>query len=617
MIIKKKNIFSLWIFILLSITIIIFRFSKQPENVLSWDVFGYYLYLPATFIYDDLSLQNSDTILKIIDDYNISNTFYQANKLENGNWVIKYSMGLSIFYSPFFFTAHIIAQNTDYVANGFSLPYQNSIAYGLLIYTILGIWFLRKILLRFFSDKLASLIMISIILGTNYFNLTTFNNLMSHNMLFFTYTIILWLTIRWHETFKIKHAILLGVFIGLAILSRPVELVCILIPVFWNVYDKESFVEKRKLFLKYRNHVLGLVISIILIGIPQLIYWKITSGKFFFYSYQNPGEGFEFLWPYTLKFLFSFRKGWLIYTPIMIFAILGFYYLYKNNRKIFFALFIYFIINLWVVSSWSCWHYAASFSSRAIMQSYAIMAIPLGYFFMSILGKNNFKKYLILILTIFFIILNLFQIWQYNNNIIDPYRMTGAYYFKTFGKTKVSENERKYLSFDRFQEINENTINNINYKKTIVKKLDFDVLDQDNKSNYSDEYSKSEEFSFILNKDKIYSPSINYDYKDLSKKDYVIIKTSVYVFPIFDLSENPVSLVVTFLHKGKNYKYQTIDLEEHKHNIKLNQWNKVTMYYLSPEVRQKSDNLLVYVWLRGQQKVFVDDLLIEVFEPRN
>ena len=71
---KKKRV-SLIVVIFLSAIIVYFNFSFLPINALSWDVFGYYLYLPATFIYHDLGLKDVSIIHEIIEKYNNTATF--------------------------------------------------------------------------------------------------------------------------------------------------------------------------------------------------------------------------------------------------------------------------------------------------------------------------------------------------------------------------------------------------------------------------------------------------------------------------------------------------------------------------------------------------------------
>ena len=136
------------------------------NGVLAWDNFGYYLYLPAVFIYDDLKLEKSEWIIDVREKYNPSPSFYQAHYVEGGTHVIQYTMGMAIIYTPAFLLAHAYASFSDtYPADGFSLPYQFSILLYALLIILLGLFFLRKICLYFFNDRLASILIITICLG--------------------------------------------------------------------------------------------------------------------------------------------------------------------------------------------------------------------------------------------------------------------------------------------------------------------------------------------------------------------------------------------------------------------------------------------------------------------
>lgn len=612
----KKNLFSAFLLIVISYLILHFRYLQPPVNVLSWDVFGYYLYLPAIFIHNDLGLQDFSVIDNIIDLYQNTSTFYQAQMGPSGDWVIKYPVGLAILYSPFFFIGHLAAHLMDYPVDGFSLPYQYSIIIGGLVYTILGLFFLRKVLLKLFSEKVTIILLIIVVFGTNYFEHVTYEGIMPHNFLFTLYAIILWLTIRWHESHKLKHAILLGLVIGLTVISRPSEIVCFLIPALWFIKSKASYQKKVQLLKKNRKQVFLFCFAVLVAVLPQLIYWKLFTGNFFYYSYSNPGEGFEFLWPYTFKVLFSFRKGWLLYTPVMIFSIIGFYYLYKRNRKIFYPVFVYFLINLYIVSSWSCWWYAAGYSQRALIQSYPVMIIPLGYFIVWLLNTRKIKRVVIFIIIALMIFLNLFQTWQYTNAIIDCSRMTRAYYWKIFGKTIVTENDRKLLLIDRSYSGKFVIENEENFDKSRLEYLDFEDGDKRYKDLYSTKVSYSGSYSVKLDKLKNFSPDIHKKYKQITDKEYAYIRASAWVYPVYDLNDNPFSLVATFNHNGGLYSYIATNSED-LDNLELNKWHRIEVEMITPEVRSKNDKLYVYIWLRGEKTMYVDDIQVEIFEPRD
>jgi len=593
------------------------RISHPPKNNISWDVYGYYLYLPATFIYNDLGLKNKTVIEELNEKYHSTTTYYQFSYSQKGNFIMKYTMGMAILYSPAFFTGHLIALNTKYPADGFSSPYQWALIANGILFFILGLFVLRKVLLRFFSDLMVAIILLIIYFGTNYFAYSTFNSEMPHAYLFTAYALILWFTIRWHETFKSRHIVGLAITIGLSTLSRPTELIGVIIPLLWHVEGWDSLKKKlKRLWYQQRSDIFIFIGILIFIGSFQVIYWKIYSGQFIYYSYRNPGEGFEFLWPYTLKFLFSFRKGWLIYTPVMLFAIYGLFILYRKNRSIFFSVLIFSFINLYIVSSWSCWWYAQSFGQRAMIQSYAILSIPLGYALVKISELNIFKKILLSLIIATLLFLNLFQYWQLSKNILSPDLMTYDYYVKTFGKTKVNPKDKELLLINRSIYENEPIPEDTGLTGSTIFSLDFESTNEAYSMHLSDSIYRSGKYALKMDSTLRFSPSFKTSYKDLTNQEYAWIRVTVWVYPVHKMASTPVSIVTTFQHKGGNYKYRGLNLNrpEQVSNIKLNQWNKVTMDYLTPEVRSKNDLLIVYLWNKGDLDIYFDDLLIEVFE---
>ena len=603
----KNN--SIIITVLLATLIVVFRFITLPDNMFTWDVFGYYLYLPAEFIFHDISFSGIEWVKQLNEQYDCTATIYQLVLAPNGNIAIKYTMGLSFVYAPFFFIGYIIASITGFPVDGLSAPFQYSITIGGLIWIIAGLLIFRKILLNYFSDKITSIILLIIVAGTNFFHLAAIDGtLLSHNILFTLFAILLWSTIIWHKKQKLKYAIIIGLTTGLITLIRPSAMLCVLIPLLWNVYDKNSLKEKLIIIKNNFSHLAILILCGLLVVSPQLIYWKLTTGQLFFNSYPNPGEGLDLFSPYTAKFLFSFRKGWFIYTPVMIFSIIGFYNLYKHNKKMFYPFLLFFIFSLWIISSWSCWWYAGgSFSARSMIPAYSILAFPLGYFINDILEKKRIIKILFFTIIFLLLILNLFQSWQFNKGIIKKERMTREYYFAVFGKTTVDKKNEKLLLVERSVESTEQIKNEEGFNKSILEFWDFE------EDKYHDTISFSGNGSFKMNKLKNFSPTVNIKYKDLTENYYAWIRANVNVYIPEIYSEAMPVLVITFQHKGKNYKYRTKTFEK---DITKGQWNGLSLDYLTPEVRSKEDNLMVYIWHRGKSDIFIDDFEVDVFEEK-
>src|SRR5688572_7875139 len=91
-------------------------FVSPASNPIAWDIFGYYLYLPLTFIYNDLGLMDISVVENIVSTYKSTATLYQINKSPEQLWVLKYTSGMAIMYAPFFFISHILALITGQTA---------------------------------------------------------------------------------------------------------------------------------------------------------------------------------------------------------------------------------------------------------------------------------------------------------------------------------------------------------------------------------------------------------------------------------------------------------------------------------------------------------------------
>ncbi|MEG1555296.1 MAG: hypothetical protein RR356_01040 [Bacteroidales bacterium] len=587
----KKSIKSSWA---VAIIIVVFcggMLIQPPHNILAWDVFGYYLYLPMTFIYHDLGMRDIQVVYDIINQYQISDCFYQGWMASSGNWIIKYTSGQSILFLPFFLVAHVITLLTGGVADGFSSPYQWGIIIGCCFYMVLSILLLRKILLKFTGETATALTLILVFLGTNY--ATTFHTGCAniHFQLFFLYTVLLHYTIKWHEKPSLKYMIGIAISAGLLTLSRPTDIICLLIPFLWNINSKKSLTEKIQLIKQYKKQLWIAFAIVMALGSIQLIYWQIYSGRLIMNSYRNYGEGMEYFHPFIWQTLVGFRKGWYLYTPMMLVATLGFISIYRHNKKIFAPLFAFFIMNVYLVSCWSCWWYADSFGQRAYIQSYPIMAIALSILIQSVIDhKKRIIQVLFFTLITVLFLLNLFQTWQFSKGIIHTSRMSKEAYFTNFFATQYNPNSEKIWLINR-------SFNSFEEKDTLHV--------------YTEKQLHIENKVIKMDSTSEFTPAFKLSYQDITKKNHAWIQVSARIFSTTDLKDNPISLVISFEHKGKSYKYICYDLAQM--NLKPGEWNEIKIDYLTPEIRRVQDNLCVYFWHQGKQTVWIDDFTINSF----
>ena len=607
-----KYRYSFFTLTLLVLIIAIVRVMTLSDNELSWDVFGYYIHLPAAFIYHDHALQNIGWIQDIMSKYPVTGTLYQLSTGPDGNPIFFFLMGMSFFYAPWFFAGHLLAMNSGYPADGFSLPYQYSIALGAIFYTIIGLVYLRKILLGLFNDKTSSLILVIIVLGTNYLHFMTVKNLETANVLFMMVALITWNTIRWIQDHKPLNMIALAALVVLTALVKPSEVMVLLIPLLWGVYNRESLAVKLKEFWQYRSQVLLAVGVGLFLALPQMIYWKAETGHFLFDSYKNPGVGLDLNSPHILQVLFSFKKGWLVYTPVMIFAILGFSSLYKRNRGIFTPVLIYSFIAFYILASWTEWWYGASWSIRPMITLYPLLAIPLGYMVEAVYNRKIATKVLFTTALAGFVVLNLFQTWQLNNYIIDPYRMTKDYYFAIFGKTTISPETRNLLAIDRPLTETGTFTKETEYNRRNIGYYDFEQPDTNRYQNYVADSLHGK--AFRLDESMGFSPEIRTTYSGLTNKDHAWIRAGVDIFIPEGYREELPLLVLTFERKEGAYGYRSYGIDTSIY--KPGQWGKIQVDYLTPNIRSNDDFFKIYIWHRGKSPVFIDNLKADVFEPR-
>ena len=434
-----KSLLSLLICWALLFSALFFYFPKwknsYTEATISWDVSGYYYYLPAAFIYKDLKhLSFKDQIQQ---QYHPSGDFQQAFVHSNGNYVFKYSCGQALLYTPFFFIAHAYASMSDqFPADGFSLPYQFMIGFGSLLVAFLGLFILRRVLLKFFSDQTTAFTLILLVFGTNYLEYASITGAMSHNYLFTLYCILLSLTIGFYEKPSALKAIGIGLVIGFAALVRPTEIICALIPLLWGLQTplKASLSEKLVFFKKNALLLSLAVLTCGLVGSLQLIYWKAVAGDWIVYSYQD--QGFSWLRPHLFNGLLSYRSGWLLYTPMMIFALLGFKHLSKHWNALYLSLLIYTGLFIYITFAWDIWWYGGSLGQRAMVQAYPVLAFPLAAFVDSAL-KTKIWKYIFGFIALLFIYLNLWWTHQAHwGGLFMVEQMNRAYFWDVLGRFK-------------------------------------------------------------------------------------------------------------------------------------------------------------------------------------
>lgn len=409
----------------------------REDSVLIWDAAGYYTYIPGAIIYKDLD--RLDWYPKISERYHFAaadNWYAVYQHPQTGRRFTKYPVGVALLEAPFAVAAHALVSATHrWPADGYSKPYQFAVALADSCLMILGLLLLRVFLLRHFRDGVVGITLLLLFFGTNLYREALYDYGTSHIPVFSLFCAILWCNDTARRRQSKAWPLLLGALAGLTTITRPTEGL-ILLPIFlWNVHSRETFRHAFRYWLAPRRWI-PFAIGFGLLLLVQLGYWRYTTGHWIYFSYTE--EYFDFRHPMLLKGLFGFRKGWFVYTPLVLLTLLfGLPALVRERRGALLPLLSYLLPAVYVAFSWWMWFYASSFGCRALVGSYALLSLPLAALLTRGAQWRSPARLVLAASLVFCAALNLFQTWQYQHGILSWDKMTARRYWRVFGRTEV------------------------------------------------------------------------------------------------------------------------------------------------------------------------------------
>jgi len=591
-------------------------------RVTKYDVFGYYLYLPATFVYHDVA--GLGFVTPIIDKYDLTNRGNPAHPLGNyevsrartnpDRYVIKYTMGLAILYSPFFAVAHVYTKYfSAYPADGYSAPYQIAAYLAGLVYALIGLVLLRRLLLLYFSDALTAVLLVVVYCATNYLCYAVLKGLYSHNFLFVLHTATLLLAHYWLNRPRLLYIIGLAFTIGMAVLIRPTEVIILLVPLLLGVASVADFQSRIKLLWVQRLQVICFGLGMFIIMMPQLLYWYYTSGHWTYDSY--PGESFDFLHPKLFSGLLSFNNGWLTYTPVMFLSLAGVLVIWRQRRDWFWLSALYLGLHVYIAYSWWCWWYMDSFGSRTMVQTYPLLSLPLGFCLVALFRRGLAVRVITAIVLVLFTVLNGFQLWQRQEGVYMTEYMTAQFYLATLGKTQLTKAD--IAKYDTNEADPDQT-------KFIPEVVYFNNFSQEAGEGVTTDFALQAP-AFRIDQQHQYSPTYHQRLGELNAQVGDYIEASAQAFypeKEYGIYTMP-SLVVEFKRNGQTYKWKGIRITNKigeattPYGGTPNVWDTVHFATEIDADAQPDDEIVVYAFNNSSTKpLYLDDLKVTLLRQR-
>lgn len=430
---------------LLILTIFIVSFTPKLSKVVSgeetclcaYDGYGYYMYLPHLFEKGDLSI-TQEWAQQRQDKYCDGRFAYQIVRTEEGKELNVYHMGQAYIELPAYLVGDLFARVLGFETDGFSKPYYILFLLNVLFFIFLGLLYLRKTLLLFFNDKITAIAIFVLYFASNIYITFTLQYDLQHLYLFALNGIFIYHTIQFSRTLSKKHLLYSAIILGLTVAIRPTQ-------VLLGVFPLILLLNKYGIRLAFFKHIWIYPALGLLWNIPQIAYWWIVGGEPFIPNLHS--ENIVLSDPNIVDFLFSYKKGWLLYSPLFLLCLHGIYVLYQKNKALFWSLTLFTPIYIWVMSSWECWWYASSYSSRVMVDIYPILIILVGF------SIANWQKSATKILGYTFLVavclLNMLQTHQGIKGYLSFDSMTKQHYWYIFGKTDIPDYTSIHLELNR------------------------------------------------------------------------------------------------------------------------------------------------------------------------
>jgi hypothetical protein len=438
-------------------------FSKNPtkpyERPITGDAQAYYAYLPALFIYQDFDYSFMQ---------NYAAQYYPKGSLKDflvkvdGETVNKTFPGVTVLYAPFFFLAHSAALVFGKPADGFSSIYQICFDIGYWVYLFFGLVFMRKLLEKVqFSSKIALFCVFFIAFGTNLFFYSVYDQSVTHVHNFFMINALLLSLFKFKEDAKSKWLMLSVGLLVLIGITRPTNFLAFgLIVFFFPSLDFYKAIFKRLFSHEIWKFVL---VAAPILALP-FIFWKIQTGHWIVYSYGE--EGFNFIEPHFFEFLFSYTKGWFTYTPLALFVLTGgLILLFKLDTKKFGIALSFYLISVFIFSSWWCWYYGAGMSQRVMIDHYVLLAFLLALILKFVIEKGVIK-YVTLGIFGMLTFFNIAQAYQIRYGILKNGSATEEQYWDNFLKF---QQEAQVYVLDHWEEVETINFGKMSPIKGVVK----------------------------------------------------------------------------------------------------------------------------------------------------
>ncbi|MEI6898469.1 MAG: hypothetical protein WCL00_01220 [Bacteroidota bacterium] len=578
----KKLLFFITIFI--TAFVITYR-THSGKGYYNWqseiwaDRAGYYIYLPAFFMYHFDAKKAPE---KIEEKTGYGFTIDSEKNTIN----TKYTYGVSVLLSPFFLIARLVSPLLHQPGEaGFGPVFHKMVNVAAVFYFVLGLWFLEKFLAFYFKPRIRYLVLFFLAAGTNLLYYATDDTLMSHIYSFFLFSVFLYSMKKViMDRNHFRSFLLFSVSFALIILIRPTNVVMFLLFLCWDI-NSFNEIRTRIVHLFRPRYLITLLLVTFMVFLPQMIYWKYSRGGFLVYSYGT--ESFSnWSHPRIAEVWFSTLNGLFLYNPLFIMMIAGMILMMVRKQVNGWITFGLFLTISYLFASWYNWYFGCSFGQRSYVEYYALFAIPFGFLIKDATAiKNLFLKALPFILILFFSYYNIKLIHKFDK----------CFFGSSWDWSEFSRQLDRAGIFIPYQKSHSFTNDMENQALSYPYAL-------------SDSVVHTGMYSAKVNPDKVFLPFFSVPVNDLGERLPHYIQLGLWAYTR-ETGKNE-SLIVCSMEKNDSaYAWQSQLLAPYF--TRLNQWQKINVRFVIPEGVNRDLMIKLYLWNPKGSTFYIDDLKLQ------
>ncbi len=296
-----------------------------------------------------------------------------------------FSIGPAILWTPFLIVAHAGVLAADHLgahipADGFSRPYLVAMSFATALYGFLAIVISFALARRYVPERWAFVACVGIWFGSSLPVYMYFDPSWSHAQSAFTVALFVWYWLRTRGARSLPQWALLGALGGLMMDVYYINTAVLLFAMieslagYWAALKSGERGDLVSLF--YGNVLFS--VALLAAFSPTLIAKKLIFGGFFSFGYTE-----HWFWdsPAFFKVCVSADHGLFSWTPILVFAVIGLFYLGRLDRIFGTYSLVVFAVYLYAIGCYQDWNGISSFGSRFFVALTPLFTIGLAALF--------------------------------------------------------------------------------------------------------------------------------------------------------------------------------------------------------------------------------------------